>query len=149
MQEYCPGAVIGWSLGGAAAWTLAAKPADVALRAVAMFYPAVLGPQSYRNAVPILVLQGTADNVNPEDELRAFVASRLDTSAPVEVVALQGAGNAFDVPSLVPARTLRYPELIGVPRTFAYDAEADRSAHRALETFLTKQGIVGGTCARK
>ena len=146
MQERCPGAVIGWSLGGAAAWTLAAKP-DPALRAVAMFYPAVLGRQ-YRNAVPVLVLQGTADNVNPEDELRAFVANRSDTSAPVEIVALQGAANGFDVPSLVPARTLRYPELIGVPRTFAYDAEADRSAHQALETFLREQGIAGGACAR-
>jgi dienelactone hydrolase len=148
MQEHCPGAVIGWSLGGAAAWTLAAKPADPALRAVAMFYPALLG-RGYRNAVPILVLQGTADNVNPEDELRDFVARRSETSAPVEIVALQGAGNAFDVPSLVPARTLHYPEPNGVARTFAYDAEAERSAHRALESFLTKQGIAGGACARK
>jgi len=149
MQEHCPGVVIGWSLGGAAAWTLAAKPADAALRAVAMFYPAILGPQSYRNTLPILVLQGTDDNVNPEAELRAFVASRSDTSAPVEIVAFQGAGNAFDVPSLVPARTLDYSEPFGVPRTFAYDAEADRSAHQALETFLTKQGIAGGACVRK
>ena len=148
MPEHCPGAVIGWSLGGAAAWTLAVKPADAALRAVAMFYPAVLGP-SYRNAVPILVLQGTDDNVNPEDELRAFVERRSETSAPVEIVALQGAANAFDVPSLVPRRTLRYPEPFGVPRTFAYDAEADRSAHQALETFLRKQGIAGGACARR
>src|SRR5215471_10363765 len=148
MQEQCPGAVIGWSLGGAAAWTLAVKP-DAALRAVAMFYPSILSPQSYRNAVPILVLQGTADNVNPEDELRAFVARRSDTSATVEIVALQGAANGFDVPSLVPARTLRYPELIGVPRTFAYDAEADRTAHQALETFLRDQGIAGGACARR
>jgi dienelactone hydrolase len=148
MLEHCPGAVIGWSLGGAAAWTLAVKP-DAALRAVAMFYPSILGPQAYRNAVPILVLQGTADNVNPEDELRAFVARRSETSAPVEIVALQGAANGFDVPSLVPARTLRYPELIGVPRTFAYDAEADRSAHQALETFLKEQGIAGGACARR
>ena len=28
MQEHCPGAIIGWSLGGSAAWTLAAKPTD-------------------------------------------------------------------------------------------------------------------------
>ena len=30
----------------------------------------------------------------PKAELRAFVASRSDTSAPVEIVAFQGAGNA-------------------------------------------------------
>jgi len=148
MQENCPGAVIGWSLGGAAAWTLAAKPVDPALKAVAMFYPALLG-RDYRNVVPILVLQGTADNVNPEDELRAFVANRVETSAPVEIVALQGAANFFDVPSLVPARTLHYPEPNGVARTFAYDAAAERSAHQALDTFLRKQGIAGGACARR
>jgi dienelactone hydrolase len=147
MPQRCPGAVIGWSLGGAGAWTLAAKPADTALKAVAMFYPALLRPQSYRNAVPVLVLQGTADDLNPETELRQFVASREDTSAPVEIFALQGAAHAFDVPSLVPARILRYPALTGVPRTFAYDAEAAQNAHRALETFLRKQGIAGGTCA--
>jgi dienelactone hydrolase len=146
MQEHCPGAIIGWSLGGSAAWTLAAKPADDALRAVAMFYPAILGPRSYRNVLPILVLQGTEDNVNPEDELHAFVASRMDASAPVEIVAFDGAGNAFDVPSLVPARTLHYSDPFGQPSTFAYHAEADRSAHQALETFLTKQGIAGAAC---
>jgi len=149
MREDCPGAVIGWALGGAAAWTLAAKPADPALKAAAMFYPALVNPRAYRNAVPVLVLQGTSDNVNPEDELRGFVESRSDTSAPVEIVALQGAANSFDVPSLVPARTLHYPEPFGVPRTFAYDAEADRTAHHALETFLRKEGIAGGACARR
>jgi dienelactone hydrolase len=147
MQQRCPGVVIGWSLGGAGAWTLAVKPADAALKAVAMFYPALLRPQSYRNAVPVLVLQGTADDLNPETELRQFVASREETSAPVEIVALQGAAHAFDVPSLVPARVLRYPPPAGVPRTFAYDAQAAESAHRALETFLRKQGIAGGACA--
>ena len=147
MQKNCPGVVIGWSLGASGAWTLAAKPADAGVKAAAMFYPALLRPQSYRNAVPVLVLQGTADDLNPETELRQFVASREDTSAPVEIVALQGAAHAFDVPSLVPARVLRYPALTGVPRTFAYNAEAAQSAHRALETFLRKQGIAGGTCA--
>lgn len=148
MVEACPGAIIGWSLGGAAAWTLAQKPADAAIKAVAMFYPAVLGPQ-YRNAVPALVLQGTADNVNPASELRAFVARRVETSAPVEIVALEGAGHTFDVPSLVPGRTLHYPEPNGVARTFAFDAAANRSAQQALEAFLTKQGIANGVCARR
>jgi dienelactone hydrolase len=144
MQERCPGVAIGWSLGASGALTLAAAPADAAVRAVAVFYPALVRAQEYRNAVPVLVLQGTADDVNPETELRAFVASRSDTSAPIEVVALQGAAHAFDVPSLVPARTLSYPPLT---HTFAYDAEAARSAHTALETFLREQGIVGGVCA--
>lgn len=146
MRAHCPGVVIGWSLGATGAWAMATKPADADLRAAVVFYPALVRAQDYRNAIPILALQGTADDVNPEEELRAFVRSRADTSAPVEIVALQGAANSFDVPSLVPARTLRYPPLVGVPRTFAYDAEATRSADRALEAFLKKQGIAGGAC---
>src|SRR5262249_42412113 len=149
MQKNCPGVVIGWSLGASGAWTLAAKPVDAGLKAAAMFYPALLRPQSYQNTVPILVLQGTADDLNPETELRDFIAHREAGTAPGEIVALPGAGNAFDVPSLVPARTLRYPALTGVPHTFAYNAEAARNANQALETFLRKQGIAAGRCAGK
>jgi dienelactone hydrolase len=147
MRPRCPGVVIGWSLGASGAWTMAAKPADADLRAAVVFYPALVRAQDYRNAVPILALQGTADDVNPEEDLRAFVRSRSDTSAPVEIVALQGAANSFDVPSLAPARILRYPPLVGVPRTFAYDAKATQTANRRLETFLKEHGIAGGACA--
>ena len=148
MQERCPGAVIGWSLGAAGAWTLAAaEPLDPALKAVALFYPALIRSRPYRNALPVLVLQGTADDVAPETELRAFVARRSVSSAPVEIVALQGAAHGFDVPSLLPARTMGFPPLTGRPATFAYNAEAARSAQRALESFLGEQGVVGGACA--
>lgn len=148
MQEHCPGAAIGWSLGASGAWTLAAaEPRDAGLRAVAVFYPALIRARPYRNALPVLVLQGTADDVNPEAELREFVARRSGRSAPVEIVALQGAAHGFDVPSLLPAREMRFPPLTGRPQTFAYNGEAQRSAHRALERFLSEQGVVGGACA--
>jgi dienelactone hydrolase len=148
MQEQCPGAVIAWSLGASAAWTLAAaEPRDPALKAVAMFYPALVRARSYRNAVPVLVLQGSADDVLPERELRAFVAARAGRSAPAEVVAFEGAAHGFDVTSLMPPRTLRFPPLTGQQQTFAYDSEAARSAHLALERFLREQGVVGGACA--
>jgi len=148
LREHCPGAVIGWSLGASGAWTLAAaEPRDAALRAVAMFYPALVrAARPYRNALPVLVLQGTADDVNPERELRDFVARRSGRSAPVEIVALQGAAHGFDVPSLLPAREMRFPPLTGRPQTFAYNAEAQRSAHRALESFLSEQGVLSGAC---
>ena len=145
MQDQCPGAVIGWSLGASGAWTLAAAEfRDPDLKAVAMFYPALVRTGAYRNALPVLVLQGTADDVNPEMQLRDFVARRLARSALVDIVSLQGAAHGFDVPSLMPARTLR---LTGQPQTFAYNAEAARSAQQALERFLREQGIVGGSCA--
>ena len=148
MQGYCPGAVIGWALGGSGAWAIAqAEPIDPALKAVAMFYPALLRARPYRNALPALVLQGTADDVLPERELRAFVAGRSGRSAPVEIVAFEGAAHGFDVPSLMPPRTLRFPPLTGQPQNFAYDSEAARSANLALEKFLRDQGVVGGMCA--
>ena len=148
MHGYCPGAVIGWALGGSGAWTIAStEPIDPGLKAVAMFYPALLRARPYRNALPALVMQGTADDVLPERELREFVARRLGRSAPVEVVTFEGAAHGFDVPSLQPPRTLRFPPLTGQPQTFAYDQEATRSAHQALETFLRDQGVVGGTCS--
>jgi dienelactone hydrolase len=148
MQEQCPGAVIGWALGGSGAWALAAAEApDPALKAVAMFYPALIRGRPYRNALPVLVLQGTADDVVPENALRAFVAGRSGRSAPVEIVAFERAAHAFDVPSLQTPRTLRFPPLTGQPQTFAYDSEAARSAHLALERFLREQGVVGAACA--
>jgi dienelactone hydrolase len=145
MLARCPGGVIGWSLGAAGALTLAAsKSRDRALRAAAVFYPALVRPNGYRNDVPILALQGTNDNVMPEDELRAFAAGRADGSAPFEIVAFEGAANGFDVPSLLPARERTYPS--GLSQTFAYNAEAARMAQAALERFLREHGIVGGTC---
>ena len=148
MQGYCPGAVIGWALGGSGAWTIAsAEPIDPALKAVAMFYPALLRTRPYRNGLPALVLQGTADDVLPVRELQDFVGRRLGRSAPVEVVTFEGAAHGFDVPSLQPPRTQRFPPLTGQPQTFAYDEEAARSAQMALENFLREHGVVGGSCA--
>jgi dienelactone hydrolase len=148
MRPDCPGAVIGWSLGAAGAWTLAASPSrDPALKAAAVLYPALIRAQSYRNALPVLVLQGTADDVNPERALRAFVAGRAGRSAQIEIVALEGAAHGFDVPSLQPARTQQFPPLTGRLQTFAYNAEAARTAQQALQRFLSDHGIAGGTCS--
>jgi dienelactone hydrolase len=148
MGPQCPGAVIGWSLGASGAWTLAASESrDPGIKAAAVYYPALVRARAYRNAVPVLVLQGTADDVTPERALRAFIAGRAGRSAPIEVVALQGAAHGFDVTSLLPPRTQRFPPLTGQPQTFAYDQEAAQSARLALEGFLRQQGIVGGACA--
>jgi len=144
----CPGAVIGWSLGASGALTLAAsKSRDAALRADAVFYPALVRARDYRNELPVLALQGTDDNVMPEPELRAFAAGREGGSASFEIVALEGAANGFDVPSLVPARERRFPS--DSLQTFAYNAEAARVAQVALERFLREHNVVGGVCAAR
>jgi dienelactone hydrolase len=140
----CPGAAIGWSLGAEGAWRLAAG-ADV--RAAVLFYPTVRHVSPYRNAAPILALQGGADNVTPEHELRAFAAARADGSAPLEIVTLADAEHGFDVSSISPPRTMRFPPLIGQRATFGYSADASARARAAVEHFLAAQGVIGGTCA--
>lgn len=145
-QSDCPGVVIGWSLGAEGAWTLATSRAS-GVRAAAMYYPTVRRPQPYSNVLPILVLQGTADNVTPEPDLRSFVAARPAQSAGVDVVTFAGASHGFDVPSLEPARTMRFPPLIGQRVTFAYNAEAAANSHAVLESFLRHEGVMGATCA--
>lgn len=142
----CPAAVIGWSLGAEGAWALV-QSGDAAFRGAAMFYPTVRRPQPYRNALPVLVLQGTRDNVTPEADLRSFVAARPTDSATVEITTFEGADHGFDVPSLEPARSMRFPPLIGRRVTFAYNANAAAQAHAALEAFLRRIGVVGGVCA--
>lgn len=143
MSSACPGAVIGWSLGAEGAWALAASSTrDAALKAVAVFYPTVRRPASYRNTLPVLVLQGEADNVTPLSETRAFVAARSGDSAPVQVLTFANAGHGFDVQSLTPPRTVQFPPLIGPRVTFAYSADAAASAYAALAEFLNDQNIV-------
>ncbi len=142
----CPCALIGWSLGSEGAWTLAASN-ETGFRAAAMFYPTVRRPQPYRNVLPILVFQGTADNVTKESDLRSFLSLRSTESASVQIMPFEGAGHGFDVPSLRPARNMRFPPLIGQRVTFEYDAAAATSAYEALESFLRIQGVVGGACS--
>lgn len=144
-QLSCPGVAVGWSLGAEGAWTLA-QSSDLGVRAAVAFYPTVRRAQPYRNVLPMLVLQGTNDNVTPEAELRSFVAARSPESAAVEIATFEGAAHGFDVPSLHPARTMRFPPLIGQRVTFAYNAEAAASAHAALEAFLRNAGVAGGVC---
>jgi dienelactone hydrolase len=116
-------------------------------RAAAMFYPTVRRPHPYGNALPVLVLQGTADNVTPEADLRSFLAARSAASSTADVVALVGASHGFDVPSLEPARTIRFPPLIGQRVTFGYNAEAAGNAYSALDDFLRREGVIGGACS--
>lgn len=147
MAEACPGTVIGWSLGGEGAWALAAaSERDPALAAVAMFYPTVRAAGPYRNTLPVLVLQGEADNVTPARELNAFVAARAPDSAPLDVRSLTGAAHGFDVVSLDPPRSMRFPPLVGRRATFGYDARASEAAMSALEQFLRERGVIGAVC---
>lgn len=142
----CPAAVIAWSLGAEGAWTLAAAE-DSGFRAAAVYYPTVRRPRPYGNALPVLVLQGTADNVTTEADLRSFLNGRPAGSATTDVVTFEGAAHGFDVPSLVPARNMRFPPLIGQRVTFGYDAGSAAGANAALERFLREQGVIGGVCA--
>lgn len=149
MGANCPGAVIGWSLGGEGAWSLARDGlSDSALAAAVMFYPTVRTPRPYANVLPILVLQGQADNVTPVGDVQAFVSERAEGAGELNVHVFAGATHGFDVPSLDPPRSMRLPPLVGQRVTFGYDAAAANNAYAELEAFLRRHTIIGGACGQ-
>jgi dienelactone hydrolase len=123
----CPGMVMGFSLGGAGTLKLAAEPPENLVGAIG-FYPAILGQSaSYRPAVPILALQGDADQLTPRATLDAFVARSQDPSRFV-VRHYPGAHHGFDIPSLAKPQTYN-------GGTFQYQAEATRASDREVAAF--------------
>jgi len=94
----CPGFVTGFSMGGAGTLTLAAEPPANLAGAVG-YYPLVVGqPQGFSPEVPVLVLQGEADELTTLPALQAFLGG-ADT-ARIEVHRYPGADHGFDIPSL-------------------------------------------------
>ena len=140
----CPAAVIGWSLGGEGAWTAAAEQNFV--KAVVVYYPTTRAPRPYRNTAPVLALQGEADDVTPLADLNDFAAARPADAAPLIVQAFAGARHGFDVESIVSARSIRFPPVVGPKATFGHDPAATAAAHQAEAAFLRDNGIAGGAC---
>jgi len=123
----CPGMVMGFSLGGAGTLKLASEPPKNLVGAIG-FYPAVIGQSaSYRAAVPVLALQGDADQLTPRATLDKFVAGSLDP-AKFTVVHYPGAHHGFDIPSL--AKPVTYQG-----GTFQYQAEATTASDREVAAF--------------
>lgn len=96
----CPGLVVGYSMGGEGTLALSANRSTGLAGAIA-YYPSVKGqPAGYAPAMPVLVLQGQADQVAPEADLDQFLARAADRTR-VQVERYPGAHHGFDIPSLV------------------------------------------------
>lgn len=95
----CPGIVVGYSMGGEGTLTLSTSQATGLAGAIA-YYPSVGGQSAtYAPAMPVLVLQGQADQVTPEAALDQFLARASDRSK-VSVVRYPDAHHGFDIPSI-------------------------------------------------
>lgn len=150
MPAACPGAVIGWSLGAEGVWSLVSRDQSSplgGLRAGAVYYPTVRQAAGYGSRLPVLALQGEADNVTPSAGLAAFVAGAGPGSAPIEMKRYASAHHGFDIASLSKPRSLRFPPLVGPVATFGFNPAAAGQAATALEAFLTREGVMGGVCA--
>jgi dienelactone hydrolase len=123
----CPGMVMGFSLGGAGTLRLAEQPPENLVGAIG-FYPAVVGQSDgYGAAVPVLALQGDADQLTPRAKLDAFVAGSKDP-AKFTVEHYPGAHHGFDIPSL--AKPVTYQG-----GTFQYQAEATKASDKEVAAF--------------
>lgn len=95
----CPGLVVGYSMGGEGTLTLSADRSAGLAGAIA-YYPSVKGqPAGYAAAMPVLVLQGQADEVAPEADLDRFLVQATDRTR-VRVERYPGAHHGFDIPSI-------------------------------------------------
>ena len=123
----CPGFVMGFSMGGAGTLTLAANPPPNLVGAIA-YYPVVAGqPDGYRAAVPLLILQGDADELTTRERLESFMAQVADHER-VRVIHYPDAEHGFDIPSL--ATPVEYNG-----GTFRYQEAAAESAKAEAAAF--------------
>ncbi len=102
-------AVMGWSHGGSTTlWTIAdAAPAHPAalpkgdFAAAVAFYPgcrAMAKPLNWSTHVPVLILQGAADDWAPAAPCEAAAVRSKAARLPVELVVYPGAHHGFDAP---------------------------------------------------
>jgi len=143
MDGRCKGMVIGWSLGGEGALTLASldAPAIDGLAAVVGFYPSVrFQPRRNLWRVPVLTFLGEDDNVTPLADLEAL-SGYVQGSARFDIRIYSLAHHGFDVAGLVEPVTWN-------GGTFAYSDWAAADAAAVLENEMTYWGVTGeGACA--
>ena len=122
-------AIIGYSVGGVAALELARAGAE--LTAVIGLWP-ILDSTRAADATPIraevLVLVGALDPLTPEASVDAFRAALERENTPPRIEVLPGVAHAFTVPAVG----------TDVSTGFAYDADAEAHAWRAVDALLQR-----------
>jgi dienelactone hydrolase len=148
---------VGWSQGGATVLLSIgtrspARPQGLAhdFRAAVAFYPGACSerlqtrpfvdaePQSWTTAIPLLVLQGDADNWTPPGPCEEFIAGAKARGAPVEFKLYPGALHVFDAPGLQRRELPEYRMQNGVVPLAGSDPAARADARVRVGEFLRR-----------
>ena len=138
MDSRCPGVVMGWSFGGEGTLNLAAggRVQTPGLVGAIAFYPLVaFQPEDYAAQVPVLVLQGEADDTTTLEDLQAFVARA--EGGPITAEVYPDGEHGFDAQGLVEA-----VEWNG--GTFQFHAEGAAAATARIDVQLAEWGMTDG-----
>lgn len=138
MDARCSGVVLGWSFGGAGMLEVAAagRGEFAGLAGAAGFYPLVTTqPDGYLPRVPVLILQGNADDTTTPAQLDRFLAAAAGSQ--IDVVSFDHAHHTFDAEGLT-------EPVAWNGGTFLYNAPAARGAAEALDEWLGERGMTGG-----
>lgn len=148
--------LIGWSQGGGVVLLSIVEPSigrpDPApphdFAAAAAFYPALcndrvqsrpftkVAPNSWSTRIPLLVLQGAADNWTRPEPCAVFIEAVRDRGNPVSIILYDGAYHAFDAPALKRTELVRYTTITGIVPIVQTDRAARKQAQKDLIRFL-------------
>ena len=150
--------LVGWSQGGAVVLLSAVQgsigrpvpPPRHDFAAAAAFYPALcndriqsrpftkVAPGTWSTMIPLLVLQGGADNWTRPGPCEEFIEAVKRRGSPVSMVVYPGAYHGFDAPALKMRELPRYKTVTGVIPIVGTNKEARQDALKRLPAFLSK-----------
>jgi dienelactone hydrolase len=149
--------VVGWSQGGATILLAArtgssARPAGLKadFRAAVALYPGLCDTQlqasligeaaarGWTTAIPLMVLQGTADNWTPAARCEAFMADAKARGTPVEFKLYRDAYHTFDAPNMALHPLPAYRMANGVVPLIGTDEAARADALVRVPEFLSR-----------
>lgn len=151
-------ALIGWSQGGGITLLSVVTnsigrpsppPADD-FRAAVAFYPAAcsdrfqsrpftnVAPNTWSTDIPLLVLQGGADNWTKAAPCEQFINAAASRGEPVEITVYPGAHHAFDAPNLSLRQRLGSTTVDGLPPLIGTHPAARAAALTDVVEFLDR-----------
>jgi len=129
------GFLIAWRLAGQGAFYLVQDSGwidDVKLHAAAVYYPAHEEWNIINSQVPLLLFTGQDDQVTPANNMK----EKIDQCKLIQWIQFPDAFHGFDVESLSPGRTMRFPPVIGKKYLFKYHAVARDESLKLLLGFF-------------
>lgn len=149
--------LVGWSQGGGIVLLTIVEPSigrpvprpvhDFAVAAA--FYPALcndrlqsrpftkVAPNSWSTRIPLLVLQGEADNWTRPEPCTEFIEAAKERGNPVSIILYEEAYHAFDAPALKRTELVRYTTPAGIVPIVQTNRAARKQARQDLIRFLT------------